>query len=248
MFSYLRVVGTSNRSTKLQNHCAMCLRKLLIGRFFLPLFTSGGPTLTPADAEGRADRAAKLRALIEASPKLLLEQTDLVIKLPKGQELGMVSWLARDATTGVTWLIQRGDKADPVIAVDQRAASCARLVKDCTRFHTRSGSTQRAMSGRSTRGVRPSSRLVRRAKICLRSTWAAAGTGDQPFPRSDRYCFASHMFTLNRSNQKPWQPHNGRRLSHPGRPTRCRKFWKRGSERRGSKPGRSKTLGLNRSS
>jgi hypothetical protein len=172
MFSYLRVVGTSNRSTKLQNHCAMCLRKLLIGRFFLPLFTSGGPTLTPADAEGRADRAAKLRALIEASPKLLLEQTDLVIKLPKGQELGMVSWLARDATTGVTWLIQRGDKADPVIAVDQRAASCARLVKDCTRFHTRSGSTQRAMSGRSTRGVRPSSRLVRRAKICLRSTWA----------------------------------------------------------------------------
>jgi hypothetical protein len=143
MFSYLRVVGTSNRSTKLQNHCAMCLRKLLIGLFFLPLFTSGGPTLTPADAEGRADGAAKLRALIEGSPNLLLEQTDLVIKLPKGQELDMVSWLARDATTGVTWLIQRGDKADPVIAVDQRAASCARLVKDCTRFHTRSGSTQR---------------------------------------------------------------------------------------------------------
>jgi streptogramin lyase len=42
-----------------------------------------------------------------------------LIELPKGQELGMVSWLARDAKTGVTWLIQRGDKADPVIAVDK---------------------------------------------------------------------------------------------------------------------------------
>ena len=31
----------------------------------------------------------------------------------------MVSWLARDSKTGVTWLIQRGDKADPVIAVDK---------------------------------------------------------------------------------------------------------------------------------
>jgi DNA-binding beta-propeller fold protein YncE len=31
----------------------------------------------------------------------------------------MVSWLARDTKTGVTWLIQRGDKADPVLAVDK---------------------------------------------------------------------------------------------------------------------------------
>jgi len=57
--------------------------------------------------------------MIEAAPKLPLEQTDLMVKLPKGQELGMVSWLARDPKTGVTWLIQRGDKADPVIAVDK---------------------------------------------------------------------------------------------------------------------------------
>jgi hypothetical protein len=75
--------------------------------------------LTPAETEVGDDGAGKLRALIEASPKLPLEQTDLAIRLPKGQELGMVSWLARDAKTGVTWLIQRGDKADPVIAVDK---------------------------------------------------------------------------------------------------------------------------------
>ena len=97
----------------------MCLRRLLIGLFCLPLFAQGGPTLTPAETEARDDSATKLRALIEASPKLQLEQTDLLIELPKGQELGMVSWLARDAKTGVTWLIQRGDKADPVVAVDR---------------------------------------------------------------------------------------------------------------------------------
>jgi len=57
--------------------------------------------------------------MIEAAPKLPLDQTDLAIHLPKGQKLGMVSWIARDPKTGVTWFIQRGDKADPVIAVDK---------------------------------------------------------------------------------------------------------------------------------
>jgi DNA-binding beta-propeller fold protein YncE len=60
-----------------------------------------------------------LRARIEAAPKLALVETDLAVKLPEGQELGMVSWVARDPKSGVTWLIQRGDKADPVIAVDR---------------------------------------------------------------------------------------------------------------------------------
>jgi 6-bladed beta-propeller protein len=109
----------SNGTPKLQGHCAIFLRKLLIGLICLPLFAQGGPNLTPAETEARDEGAAKLRALIEAAPKLPLEQTDLVIKLPKSQELGMVSWLARDAKTGVTWLIQRGDKADPVMAVDK---------------------------------------------------------------------------------------------------------------------------------
>src|ERR1700732_177717 len=92
---------------------AMCLRKLLIGLLCLPPFARIGPTLPPAETEARDHSSDKIRALIEASPKLPLQQTDLLIKLPKDQELGMVSWLARDAKTGVTWLIQRGDKANP---------------------------------------------------------------------------------------------------------------------------------------
>src|SRR5271156_4329084 len=98
----------------------MFLRKLLlIGLICAHLFAQSGPTLTPAEIEAKAQAAAKLRAMIEAAPKLPLVQTDLVIKLPEGQGLGMVSWIARDPKTGVTWLIQRGDKADPVIAVDK---------------------------------------------------------------------------------------------------------------------------------
>src|SRR5271154_377283 len=96
----------------------MCLRKLLIGLFCLPLFAQSGPASTPAEIDA-AQAAARLRAMIEAAPKLPLEETDLVVKLSEGQELGMVSWIARDPQTGVTWLIQRGDKADPVIAVDK---------------------------------------------------------------------------------------------------------------------------------
>jgi streptogramin lyase len=102
----------------------MRLRKRFIELICLPLLCSPliaqtGSTPTPTEIAAKAQAAAKLRAMIEAAPKLPLDQTDLAIHLPKGQELGMVSWIARDPKTGVTWFIQRGDKADPVIAVDK---------------------------------------------------------------------------------------------------------------------------------
>ena len=97
----------------------MHLRKLLISLICFGPCAQGVPVLTPAAVEGASQTAPKLREMIEAAPKLPLEQTDLVVNLPESQELGMVSWLARDPKTGITWLIQRGDKADPVIAVDQ---------------------------------------------------------------------------------------------------------------------------------
>jgi DNA-binding beta-propeller fold protein YncE len=96
----------------------MSVRKLLIWLICLLIFAPSGLSVTPAEIDAN-DQDAKLRAMIEAAPELPLKQAELVIKLPKGQDLGMVSWLARDPKTGVTWLIQRGDKADPVIAVDK---------------------------------------------------------------------------------------------------------------------------------
>jgi hypothetical protein len=94
------------------------MSRRLIWLICLLIFAQSGLSVTPAEI-GANDQDGKLRAMIEAVPELPLEQTELVIKLPKGQDLGMVSWLARDPKTGVTWLIQRGDKADPVIAIDK---------------------------------------------------------------------------------------------------------------------------------
>src|SRR5215470_17635109 len=98
----------------------MFLRKSALLLFPVWLFAQRGPTLTPEEVEARAQAAARLRAMIEAAPKLPLDQTDLAITLPEGQELGMVSWVARDPKSGVTWMIQRGEKAPPVMAIDPK--------------------------------------------------------------------------------------------------------------------------------
>lgn len=100
----------------------MLRRNVLFLLFPLSIFAQRGPDLSPAEVEARAQAAARLRVMIEAAPKLPLEQTDLAITLPQGQELGMVSWVARDRKSGVTWLIQRGEKAPPVMAIDSKGA------------------------------------------------------------------------------------------------------------------------------
>jgi hypothetical protein len=64
-----------------------------------------------------ADRA--LRARIEASPRLAFTGVPLAVHAPAvGWESGMVSWLAVDGK-GVIYVIQRGEKADPVQVLDR---------------------------------------------------------------------------------------------------------------------------------
>jgi streptogramin lyase len=92
--------------------CAFVLVMVASSATFAQSVTSAAP------AESREQTTAKLRAWIAAAPELPLVQTDLAVQLPVGQELGKVSWLARDPKSGVVWMIQRGEKADPVIAVD----------------------------------------------------------------------------------------------------------------------------------
>ena len=103
------VGSASNGRLTLGHHEAP---KLLIGLICLPVVAPLVRSLTSVQIEVRYQNAARLRVMIEAAPRLPLEPTELVVKLPKGQELGMVSWLARDPKTGVTWLIQGGDKAE----------------------------------------------------------------------------------------------------------------------------------------
>src|SRR5215472_4440293 len=63
---------------------------------------------------------AQLRSLVGKSPRLSLRQTELRIEAPSaGWALEMVSSVAMDAK-GVIYFLQRGDRADPVIAVDSK--------------------------------------------------------------------------------------------------------------------------------
>lgn len=71
------------------------------------------PALKPPDAAERA-----LRALVDAAPRLPFDAAPLTVTPPDADfALGMVSWVS-SASNGTTYLLQRGDKADPVIAVD----------------------------------------------------------------------------------------------------------------------------------
>ena len=74
------VGGASNGRLTLRHHEVM---NLLIGLICLPLFAQVLLTLTSAQIEVRDQGAAKLRAMIEAAPKLPLEQTDLVVRIPE---------------------------------------------------------------------------------------------------------------------------------------------------------------------
>lgn len=64
-------------------------------------------------------QAAQLRALVQQSPRLPLKLSELAVRSPGGDwALGMVSSVAMDAG-GVIYLLQRGDKADPVVALNR---------------------------------------------------------------------------------------------------------------------------------
>ena len=71
------------------------------------------PALKPPDAAEQA-----LRALVAAAPQLPFDAAPLPVTPPTADfAMGMVSWVT-SAKDGTTYLLQRGDKADPVIAVD----------------------------------------------------------------------------------------------------------------------------------
>jgi streptogramin lyase len=71
-----------------------------------------------ADAVNTEARAAALRALLGEAPRLGLEAVALSAQMPNAASLGIVSSAATDRY-GVVYALQRGDKADPVIAVDR---------------------------------------------------------------------------------------------------------------------------------
>ncbi|HWZ45268.1 MAG TPA: 6-bladed beta-propeller [Candidatus Saccharimonadales bacterium] len=83
----------------------------------LPLVAQNSASPTQ---EAAAQAATRLRTLIEAAPKLPFSATEFVIQPPNADwATGMISWIARDGK-GTLYLLQRGEKADPVLAVDRQ--------------------------------------------------------------------------------------------------------------------------------
>ena len=74
----------------------------------------------PLGAQDLKEQAAQFRALVRGSPRLALRLTEFPVQ-PPGPDwaLEMVSSLAVDGS-GVLYLLQRGSKAAPVIAVDRQ--------------------------------------------------------------------------------------------------------------------------------
>src|ERR1700683_5569571 len=72
---------------------------------------------TPDDA-AKAQATAHLHELLDAAPKGILNRTELPVHpLSEGWELGMISWIDVDRK-GNIYLLQRGEKADPVVVID----------------------------------------------------------------------------------------------------------------------------------
>jgi streptogramin lyase len=75
--------------------------------------TPAAPSQVPPDGAETA-----LRALVAAAPRLPQDPAPLTVVPPSpGFALGMVSWVAA-AADGTVYLLQRGDHADPVLAID----------------------------------------------------------------------------------------------------------------------------------
>src|SRR6188474_485559 len=75
-----------------------------------------GQSAKPPDLEGQA---AELRALVEKAPKAKLERRQIKLDAPSaGWEIGYPSAVAMD-DSGAIYVLQRGDKADPVLVLNR---------------------------------------------------------------------------------------------------------------------------------
>jgi len=88
-------------------------------KFVLHLISLTLAAQTPDD-EAKAQATAQLRALLDAAPHAILNRTELAVRPPSdGWELGMISWVDVDRK-GNIYLLQRGEKADPVVVIDRQ--------------------------------------------------------------------------------------------------------------------------------
>ena len=94
--------------------------KAFAAALVLPLVLQNPNSLTPEERTRMETQNAELRTLLQNGTRLPFAASPIAVQSPAqdGWAMGMVSWVAADRN-GLIYLLQRGDKADPVIVVDR---------------------------------------------------------------------------------------------------------------------------------
>lgn len=95
------------------------LSRLLLVLVLAPGLLQNRDAMTPEERVQMDKQNAALEAIIAKAKPLAMTPAPIPVVRPAqdGWAMGMVSWVAADQK-GLTYLLQRGDKADPVIVLD----------------------------------------------------------------------------------------------------------------------------------
>jgi len=97
------------------------VRALIASLSLLALLGAAGEGVQNPDAQSpeATAQAAELRAIVQRATRLPLKPAEIKPTPPRdGWTMGMVSWVAADRN-GLIYILQRGDKADPVVVMNQ---------------------------------------------------------------------------------------------------------------------------------
>ena len=96
------------------------LSRLCLALLLIPGLLQNRSTMTPEEQARMDAQNEALKVMVAKAAKLPMTAEPIPVVKPAqpAWEIGMVSWVAADAK-GLTYLLQRGDKADPVIVLDQ---------------------------------------------------------------------------------------------------------------------------------
>src|SRR3954469_2444178 len=93
--------------------------KTFLYLLWLPLLAQNATGPSPEVRAQMEEQAAALQAMLQKTPKSPFSQEALRVTPPQGGwKMGMVSWVTSDKN-GLIYLLQRGDKADPVVVVNK---------------------------------------------------------------------------------------------------------------------------------
>jgi DNA-binding beta-propeller fold protein YncE len=96
------------------------LVRLFLVALIVPVSLQNQKSMSPEERARMDAQNAALVAMLKDAPALPMDRAPVTVQTPSqdGWALGMVSWIAADRN-GLVYLLQRGDKTDPIVVLDQ---------------------------------------------------------------------------------------------------------------------------------